>query len=69
MWNISLPPKNHGTKNSSWGKKIWILWNKGLLIAEQITIIGGTEVYLPKNMEQKLVLGEQKSGYFGTKNY
>jgi hypothetical protein len=26
-WNRSLPPKNHGTK-------IWILWNKRLLIAE-----------------------------------
>jgi hypothetical protein len=38
--------------------------------------IGGTEVYLPKIMEQKLVPGEQKLvpgeqkfGYFGTKYY
>jgi hypothetical protein len=79
-WNRSLATKNHGTKISSrgtkissrgtkissQGTKIWILWNKILLIAEQITSIGGTQVYLPKIMEQKLVLGEQKFGYDGT---
>jgi hypothetical protein len=68
-WNKSLPPKNHGTKFCSRGTKICVLWNKILLIAKQIMIIGGTLVYLPKIIEQKLVPGEQKFGYFGTKDY
>jgi hypothetical protein len=32
-------------------------------------ITGGTKVYLPKIMEQKLVPKEQKFGYFRTKDY